>query len=105
MLYIVKLHPPLFLSYNLSISYGGEKLLEEKLTISTLSEELVKLMDRISNDCRSLLVELDGSLKDIEVGTLIKIPLDVGYVKFYKSQNYSEISVWNRDHMTDMTIT
>ncbi len=37
---------------------------------------------------------LDGNLKDIGSGTHIKIPTDVGYVNFYRSQNSYEITVW-----------
>ncbi len=37
---------------------------------------------------------LDGNLKGIDSGTHIKIPTDVGYVNFYRSQNSYEITVW-----------
>jgi len=37
---------------------------------------------------------LDGNQKDIDNGTHIKIPTDVGYVNFYKSANSFEITVW-----------
>ncbi len=37
---------------------------------------------------------LDGNLKDIGSGTHIKIPMDVGYVNFYRLQNSFEITVW-----------
>ncbi len=37
---------------------------------------------------------LDGNLRDIDSGTHIKIPTDVGYVNFYRSQNSYEITAW-----------
>ncbi len=37
---------------------------------------------------------LDGNLKDIVNGTHIKIPMDAGYVNFYRLQNSYEITVW-----------
>ncbi len=65
--------------------------------IQTLSEEMTKLLDRISNDLTSTLISLDGSLKAIECGTLIKIPTGVGYVKCYKSATSLEIQVYLKD--------
>ncbi len=65
--------------------------------IQTLSEEMTKLLDRISNDLTSTLISLDGNLKDIECGTLIKIPTAAGYVKSYKSATSLEIQVYLRD--------
>ncbi len=63
----------------------------------TLFEEMTKLLDRISNDLTSTLISLDGNLKDIECGTLIKIPTDAGYVKCYKSATSLEIQLYLRD--------
>ncbi len=37
---------------------------------------------------------LDGNLRDIGSGTHIKIPMDAGYVNFYRSQNSYEITAW-----------
>ncbi len=62
-----------------------------------LYEEMQKLLDRISNDLMSTLISLDGNLKDIECGTLIKIPTAVGYVKCYKSVTNLEIQVYLKD--------
>ncbi len=45
-------------------------------------------------DLESFLVELDGSLKDIDNGTLIKIPLGAGYVKFWTSATDCSMTVW-----------
>jgi len=53
-----------------------------------------KVLDRISTDLLSTLVNLSGSLKDIGYGTLIKIPTDAGYVKFYKSHDAWNLSCW-----------
>ncbi len=63
--------------------------------IHQLSKELEKLLSRTSDDLTSTLVSLSGSLKDIECGTHIKIPLGAGYVSYYKSQDSTEkISMW-----------
>ncbi len=60
-----------------------------------LAEEMAKLSNRILEDVTSTLVNLSGSLKDIECGTRIKIPLGAGYVSYYKSSENSEtVSVW-----------
>ncbi len=37
---------------------------------------------------------LDGNLRDIASGTHIKIPMDVGYVNFYRLPNSFEITAW-----------
>ncbi len=63
--------------------------------IPELSKELEKLLSRTSDDLTSTLVNSSGSLKDIECGTHIKIPLGAGYVSYYKSQDSTEkISMW-----------
>ncbi len=62
--------------------------------IQELTEEMAKLASRIENDLLSTLVGLSGSLKDIECGTHIKIPMGVGYVNYYKSQDSESISMW-----------
>ena len=68
----------------------------EKLTTSTLTLELEKLGTRMLNDLENFLVEFDGSLKDIGCGTLIKIPLGAGYVKFWTSaiDSSTTINCW-----------
>jgi len=40
---------------------------------------------------------LSGSLKDIECGTHIKIPIPVGYVSCYKSDEALKLSLWFSD--------
>ncbi len=70
---------------------GGDKMLWK---ISTLSEEMEKLSNRTLSDLMNMSKNLDGNLKDIANGTHIRIPTAVGYVNFYKSQNYFEITVW-----------
>ncbi len=63
--------------------------------IQTLAEEMEKLSARISEDVTSTLVNLSGSQKAIECGTRIKIPMDAGYVSYYKSPENSEtVAVW-----------
>ncbi len=59
-----------------------------------LYEEIQKLLDRISTDLLSTLVNLSGKVKDIGNGTHIKIPTDAGYVKFYKSADCWSLNVW-----------
>ncbi len=48
------------------------------------------------NDLENFLVEYDGNLKDTAPGTLIKIPLGAGYVKFWISaiDSSTTISFW-----------
>ncbi len=54
-----------------------------------------KLSYRILEDVTSTLVNLSGSLKDIECGTRIKIPMGAGYVNYYKSSENSEtLMMW-----------
>ncbi len=69
-------------------------------TISTLSAELEKLLTRISSDLQNTLVNLDGSLKDIDNGTHIRIPMDAGYVNYYKSETSCEISLWIKERIS-----
>ncbi len=59
-----------------------------------LSEEMAKLASRIEQDLLSTLVNLSGSLTVIVSGTRIKIPMDAGYVSYYKSQDAESISMW-----------
>ena len=70
--------------------------------IPVLSVELEKLLDRTSNDFMSTLVNLSGSQTDISDGTLIKIPMDAGYVKLYKSADSLKMSLWiSNELLTD----
>jgi len=62
---------------------------------------MTSLLDRIYTDLMSTLVNLSGSLKDIECGTRIKIPIAAGYVNFYKSSESYEMSVWLREAMME----
>ncbi len=63
---------------------------------------MAKLLDRTVNDLMSTLVNLSGSLKDIECGTRIKIPTRAGYVNFYKSVESCEISLWLKEMMMEI---
>ena len=70
--------------------------------IPVLSVEMEKLLDRTLNDFMSTLVNLSGSQMDISVGTLIKIPMDVGYVKLFKSADSLKMSLWiSNELLTD----
>ncbi len=62
--------------------------------ISTLSDKLGKTLWDTSREWLNMSKNLDGNLKDIGNGTHIKIPMDAGYVNFYRSQNSYEITVW-----------
>ncbi len=55
---------------------------------------MAKESSRILNDFMNMSKNLDGNQKDIDNGTHIKIPMDVGYVNYYKSANSFEITVW-----------
>ncbi len=68
--------------------------------ISILSEELEKLGSRISDDLKNTLVSLDGNLKDIDNGTHIKIPMDAGFVKAYRSLNSLSLTVYMTDSLS-----
>ena len=70
-----------------------------------LSEEMEKLLDRTLNDFMSTLVNLSGNQMDISVGTLIKIPMDVGYVKLFKSADSLKMSLWiSNELLTDKSL-
>ncbi len=79
----------------------GVKELKDNETYQILSAEMTKLLDRIYSDLMSTLVSLSGSLKDIECGTRIKIPIAAGYVNFYKSLESYEMSVWLKEAMME----
>ncbi len=68
-------------------------------TTSTLSAELEKMLSRISNDLVNTLANLDGNQKDIDSGTHIRIPMDAGYVNYFKSPNFYEISIWLKERV------
>ena len=73
--------------------------------IPLLSEELEKLLDRTLNDFMSTLVNLSGSQTDISDGILIKIPMDAGYVKLYKSADSLKMSLWlSNELLTDKVL-
>ncbi len=59
-----------------------------------MSESLKKTLLLTSKEWQNMSKNLDGNLKDIGNGTHIKIPMDAGYVNFYRSQNSYEITVW-----------
>ncbi len=59
-----------------------------------MSDKLAKTLWDTSQEWLNMSRNLDGNLKDIGNGTHIKIPMDAGYVNFYRSQNSYEITVW-----------
>ena len=69
--------------------------------IRVLTEEMEKLQSRILSDLTSTLVNLSGSLKDIECGTHIKIPMGAGYVSYYKSVEHLEtLTLYLKEQLT-----
>ncbi len=66
-------------------------------TIQVLTEEMESLLTITSQEFLNCLVNLSGSLKDIECGTHIKIPIPVGYVSCYKSEDSLKLSLWISD--------
>lgn len=80
------------------------------LITSICSEETEKLANRIMDDLKNTLVELDGSLKDIDNGTLIKIPTGAGYVTLSCYLNESsrktlKLRMWMEETLTEMDDT
>lgn len=84
--------------------HGGECKLESNRT-QDLFVEMEKLLDRTSNDLMSVLVNVSGSPKAIDSGTLIKIPTDAGYVKLFKSPDSTLISLWLSNNLMDTNPT
>ncbi len=71
--------------------------------ITVLTEEMEKLSSRISDELTSALVNWSGNLTDIDNGTLIKIPMDAGYVKLYKSSDSWSLNCWYSNQLTEKT--
>ncbi len=67
--------------------------------IQTLTEEMEKLLTNGYQEFLNTLVNLSGSLKDIECGTHIKIPIPAGYVSCYKSDDALKLSLWISDQV------
>jgi len=59
-------------------------------------------LERTYGDLMSTLVNLSGSLRGIECGTRIKIPIAAGYVNFYKSVESFEMSLWLKENMMEV---
>jgi len=68
----------------------------EKIT-QILTGEMEKLLEDTYFAFQNTLVNLSGSLKDIECGTHIKIPIPAGFVSCYKSEEHLKLSVWLSD--------
>ncbi len=71
----------------------------EKIT-QILTGEMEKLLTDIYQEFQNTLVNLSGSLKDIECGTHIKIPIPVGFVSCYRSEEHLKLSVWLSDSVS-----
>ncbi len=66
-------------------------------TIQVLTEQMENLLTIGYQEFLNTLVNLSGSLKDIECGTHIKIPIPAGYVSCYKSEDNLKLSLWISD--------
>ncbi len=66
-------------------------------TILVLTEQMERLLTIGYQEYLNTLVNLSGSLKDIECGTHIKIPIPAGYVSCYKSEDNLKLSLWISD--------
>ncbi len=71
--------------------------------IQTLTEQMENLLNRGYQEYLNTLVNLSGSLKDIECGTHIKIPIPAGYVSCYKSDEALKVSFWISDTIQEKT--
>jgi len=67
--------------------------------IQILTEQMEKLLTNGYQEFLNTLVNLSGSLKDIECGTHIKIPIPAGYVSCYKSEDALKLSLWISDQV------
>ncbi len=65
--------------------------------IQVLTEQMENLLTISYQEYLKCLVNLSGSLKDIECGTHIKIPIPAGYVSCYKSDENLKVSLWISD--------
>ncbi len=66
-------------------------------TIQILTEQMERLLTLGYQEFLNTIVNLSGNLKDIECGTHIKIPIPVGYVSCYKSEEALKLSLWISD--------
>ncbi len=76
--------------------------MNEKI-IQTLTESMESLLTSSYQEYLNTLVNLSGSLKDIECGTHIKIPIPAGYVSCYKSDEALKLSLWISDTIQTKT--
>jgi len=67
--------------------------------IPILTEQMENLLTNGYQEFLNTLVNLSGSLKDIECGTHIKIPIPAGYVSCYKSEDALKLSLWISDQV------
>ncbi len=68
----------------------------EKL-IQILTEQMENLLTITYQEYLNTILNLSGSLKDIECGTHIRIPIPAGYVSCYKSEEHLKLSLWISD--------
>ncbi len=62
-------------------------------------EAMENFFNHMQTEWLLLLKNLSGNLKDIECGTLIKIPTDAGYVSYYRSAEAAKVSLWMSDEL------
>ncbi len=77
--------------------------MEVKEWMTSETQVIFEAMERFSNLMQTewlvLLKNLSGNLEDIPCGTLIKIPMDVGYASYFKSQDAARLSLWMQDSL------
>jgi len=72
-------------------------------TTQILIEQMESLLTTTYQEFLNTIVNLSGSLKDIECGTHIKIPIPAGYVSFYRSDDALKMSLWLSDTVQEKT--
>ncbi len=72
----------------------------EKIT-QALTGSMENLLQITYQEYQNFLVNWSGSLKDIECGTHIRIPIRAGYVNCYKSEEGLKVSLWYSDTLTE----
>jgi len=71
--------------------------------IQILTEQMENLLTTSYQEFLNTIVNLSGSLRDIECGTHIKIPIPAGYVSCYKSDVALKLSLWLSDIVQEKT--
>ncbi len=70
-------------------------------TTQTLIAEMTNLLQTTWQGLQNFLVNWSGSLKDIECGTHIKIPIPAGFVSCYRSVEGLNVKLWFSDTLIE----